>query len=212
VQSSSKNHDAGLDAVDDWGFRVAFCALVDRGRKMKQQFSILVAAAALMGPVISSAAPPDESNSVYGQYGQWDSARQAVIGVQSPWPIHYQGDNWITFWQGELGEWWTKKDGEHYTSSTEIAVGPVGRYYLNDSRNVYAEGVANISFIAPRYWRDSEQEGTVFDFGGAMALGYKFGTALGNEISLRAEHFSNGGMKDPNPGRNFFQIRYAVAF
>ncbi len=171
---------------------------------------LLVAAA--IAPAISMAAPPDQGNYVYGQYGQWDSARQAVVGVQSPFPIHYEGDNWTTFWQAELGEWWTKMDGKHYTSSTEIALGPVGRYYLNQSRSFYAEGVANIGFIGPRYWRDSEQEGTAFDFGGAMALGYRFGASYGNEISLRAEHFSNGGLRDPNPGRNFFQIRYAASF
>jgi hypothetical protein len=179
---------------------------------MGKQIRLLLAAAAAIVPVLSFAAPPDQANFVYGQYGQWDSARQAVIGVQSPWPIHYEGDNWTTYWQGELGEWWTKKDGEHYTSSTEIALGPVARYFLNERHSLYAEGVANIGFIGPRYWRDSEQEGTAFDFGGAMAFGYRFGPSFGSEISLRAEHFSNGGLRDPNPGRNFFQIRYAFSF
>ena len=179
---------------------------------MGKSFGVLLVIAALMVPAIGTAAPADEGNFVYGQYGQWDSARQAVVGLESPWPIHFQGDSWTTFWQGELGEWWTKKDSQHYTSSTEVAVGPVGRYFLNQDHSFYAEGVANIAFIGPRYWRDSEQEGTAFDFGGAMALGYRFGAGLGNEISLRAEHFSNGGLRDPNPGRNFFQIRYAVAF
>ena len=179
---------------------------------MRKQLGILMVALASIIPAISSAAPPDDGNFVYGQYGQWDSARQAVVGVQSPWPIHYSGDNWTTFWQGELGEWWTKRDGEHYTNSTEVALGPVGRYFISDSHSLYLDGVANIGFITPRYWRDDEREGSAFDFGGAIALGYRFGAAFGNEVSLRAEHFSNGGYKDPNPGRNFFQIRYAVAF
>ena len=29
-----------------------------------------------------------------------------------------------------------------------------------------------------------------------------------DEIELRAEHYSNGGIKLPNPGENWFQLRY----
>ena len=29
-----------------------------------------------------------------------------------------------------------------------------------------------------------------------------------DEIELRAEHYSNGGIAHPNPGENWFQLRY----
>jgi lipid A 3-O-deacylase len=33
-----------------------------------------------------------------------------------------------------------------------------------------------------------------------------------HELSLRLQHFSNADIKRPNPGENFVQLRYAVAF
>ena len=32
------------------------------------------------------------------------------------------------------------------------------------------------------------------------------------EIVLRAEHFSNAGIKPPNPGQNFLELRYVHHF
>jgi hypothetical protein len=183
---------------------------------MSKTLRALLAASSLLAGLLSSAAfaadSPDQSLWGYAEFGSWDSARQVVIGIESPWPIHYQGDNWTTFWQAELGEWFTRKDNASYQSSTEIAFGPVGRYYLTSDQAWYAEGIANIGFITPRYWRGAEQEGSAFDFGGGFNFGYRFGASRSSELSLGAEHFSNGGYRDPNPGRNFFQVRYSIAF
>ena len=46
----------------------------------------------------------------------------------------------------------------------------------------------------------------------AFNFGYRFGETRSSELAIGAEHFSNGGLKDPNPGRNFFQVRYSMAF
>ena len=32
------------------------------------------------------------------------------------------------------------------------------------------------------------------------------------EVSLRFQHFSNAGIKEPNPGENFFQVRYSSRY
>ena len=39
-----------------------------------------------------------------------------------------------------------------------------------------------------------------------------FGEQKLNEISLRFEHHSNAAIKQPNPGENFLQLRYARRF
>jgi hypothetical protein len=39
-----------------------------------------------------------------------------------------------------------------------------------------------------------------------------FGPADEDEIALRVQHYSNGGIKQPNPGINFLQLRYAHRF
>jgi hypothetical protein len=42
-----------------------------------------------------------------------------------------------------------------------------------------------------------------------LALGRSFGSGDRHEIALRAKHFSNGGVREPNPGLNFVQLRYS---
>ena len=53
---------------------------------------------------------------------------------------------------------------------------------------------------------------TSFNFGTHLAIGRSFGERREHEVSLRIEHFSNAGIKHPNPGENFVQLRYARRF
>jgi lipid A 3-O-deacylase len=162
---------------------------------------------------ISSAAAADSENLFYAEYGQWDSAREGAFGVQIPGPFQFAPESrWVTFWDAELGVWFTKKDSRNYVTSVEGAIGPMARYYFTERRDFYFEGLVNLSLVAPRFWRDSEQQGSVPNFAGGFGFGYRFNDAHLSEISLRAEHFSDGGFSEPNPGRNFFQLRYAMRF
>ena len=50
--------------------------------------------------------------------------------------------------------------------------------------------------------------GSEYNFGDHIGIGRKFGDDGRDEIELRAEHYSNGGYKHPNPGQNWVQLRY----
>jgi lipid A 3-O-deacylase len=180
---------------------------------MKRIYRALVLFACIFSTKISAAAEGDSQNLFYAEYGQWDSAREGAIGIQLPGPFQFSAESrWVTFWDAELGVWFTKKDSRNYVTSAEGALGAVGRYYWTERRDFYFEGVAGIGLIAPRFWRDSEQQGSIPNFAGGFGFGYRFADAHSSEISLRAEHFSDGGFRDPNPGRNFFQLRYGARF
>jgi len=43
-------------------------------------------------------------------------------------------------------------------------------------------------------------------------VGRSFGADRRRELSLRLSHSSNAGIKEPNPGETFLQLRYAVKF
>ena len=45
-----------------------------------------------------------------------------------------------------------------------------------------------------------------------MGGGRNFGARQEHELVLRVEHFSNAGIKHPNPGENFAQLRYTYRF
>ena len=52
----------------------------------------------------------------------------------------------------------------------------------------------------------------VRDAGDHIAIGKRFGADQQHEWSLRFQHFSNGRIKNPNPGENFLQFRYTQRF
>jgi Lipid A 3-O-deacylase (PagL) len=44
---------------------------------------------------------------------------------------------------------------------------------------------------------------------GAALADRGFGADGEHELALRLQHFSNGGIRRPNPGETFLQLRYA---
>jgi lipid A 3-O-deacylase len=46
---------------------------------------------------------------------------------------------------------------------------------------------------------------TKFQFGDHLGVGYRFDRY---DLSMRLQHLSNAGIKDPNPGINFLQLRF----
>lgn len=51
---------------------------------------------------------------------------------------------------------------------------------------------------------------TAFQFTEVLAVGYRFGQERAYEVSLRVQHFSNAGIKKPNPGENFMFLRFSL--
>jgi len=48
---------------------------------------------------------------------------------------------------------------------------------------------------------------TAFQFGSHIGFGYRFGVTNSFDIGYRFQHLSNAGIKHPNSGINFHQIR-----
>lgn len=46
----------------------------------------------------------------------------------------------------------------------------------------------------------------------SLGLGVSLGAQRQHELLLRLQHVSNAGLKQPNPGLNFLQLRYALHF
>lgn len=53
---------------------------------------------------------------------------------------------------------------------------------------------------------------TSFNFGDHIGVGLPLGEGDRQEVVLRIQHFSNGGIKRTNPGENFLQLRYVARF
>ena len=53
---------------------------------------------------------------------------------------------------------------------------------------------------------------TRFNFASHLGVGVRLGAQQQHEWLLRVQHVSNAGLKKPNPGENFLQLRYALHF
>ena len=50
---------------------------------------------------------------------------------------------------------------------------------------------------------------TTFNFGAHVAVGRSFSSSDQHQLARRVQHFSNAGIREPNSGVNFVQLRYS---
>lgn len=96
---------------------------------------------------------------------------------------------------------------------TQLAVTPVLRWRADGEKSPwFVEAGVGLSVTSSIYHSADKQFSTSFNFGSHLGIGRNFGTMLEHELALRVEHFSNAGIKHPNPGQNFAQLRYTYHF
>ena len=62
------------------------------------------------------------------------------------------------------------------------------------------------------YRNHGKEFSTRFNFVDVFGVGRSLGADRRRELSVRVAHISNAKLKQPNPGENFLQLRYAVKF
>lgn len=109
---------------------------------------------------------------------------------------------------------WHVKDGGGSASSTNTQFGftPTLRLTSDGALGVFGELGIGVNVIAPIYETDDKRFSTAFNFGDHIGVGMRPWGAKGAEIALRVQHFSNAGIKHPNPGENFLQLRWSQPF
>lgn len=93
---------------------------------------------------------------------------------------------------------------------TVIGITPIFRFQNDSMRGFYAEAGIGAHFLSALYDNSGKQLSTRFQFGDHIGVGYMFPNNL--DISLKFQHFSNGGIKQPNNGVNFSVLRVGYAF
>ena len=64
----------------------------------------------------------------------------------------------------------------------------------------------------PVFQSRSRSFSTEFNFQSHLAVGYALGAHGEHDLALRIEHFSNAGIRQPNPGIEFVSLRYTYRF
>ena len=121
------------------------------------------------------------------------------VGLQwVPHPEQLAERRWDWYWELSLGNWHSETGTVH-----DLGVTPVLRY-ARHPRGWYFEGGIGAHIFSDSHVSTDTDFSTRFQFGDHLGLGYRFHTY---NLSLRLQHLSNGGMRNPNPGINSVQLR-----
>jgi hypothetical protein len=132
------------------------------------------------------------------------------------WAIPWDalGPRWSAYVEASVSRWQSHGGRPSETAAlTQVALVPVLRYRFDAGRSPwFAEGGIGATFTSSIYREGDVQFSTSFNFGDHVGVGYSFGAGWKNEVALRAEHFSNAGIKRPNPGKSFIELRFVRFF
>lgn len=146
--------------------------------------------------------------------GGGEHVKSATVGLvwKFGWRKNYEAGTLTAYVEAEIGQWRTA-GGADDRSVTQLGVAPMLRLYPTAAGSGwFVEAGIGANIIAPLYRNSGKRFSTAFSFGDRLGIGRRFGDRRLHEVSLRLEHFSNAGIKHPNPGQNFLQLRYARYF
>lgn len=146
--------------------------------------------------------------------GRGDGTDMGRIGVQWDWNKRwFQGRNWHLggYWDLALGHWRRSSPPGFNEDITEIGLTPVFRLQQNDRKGLYFEGAIGFHLLSKTSLGD-KRFSTKFQFGDHLGAGFRFGARGEFDLGYRFQHLSNGGIKRPNNGIDFHQIRFQYNF
>jgi lipid A 3-O-deacylase len=141
-------------------------------------------------------------------------AYNVTAGVLWPWSWRRDfGRTQLTgLTEGFISHWSSRGDTLRQ-SFTQIGIVPLLRLRLDGGlSDWFLEGGIGVSVMDRKFRSGSREFSTAFNFVDVVGAGRNFGEGGRQELGLRITHFSNAGIKKPNPGETFLQLRYAVRF
>lgn len=143
-----------------------------------------------------------------------DSMRALDAGLVWPWSWQRQvrGGRLEGITEAYVSRWSVEDNGTR-AGFTHVGVVPVLRYRFDQGRSAwFVEGGIGLIYMDRLYRTSAKQFSTHFNFADVFGAGRNFGEGRRQELSVRLTHFSNGGLKHPNPGMNLLRLRYGVMF
>lgn len=109
--------------------------------------------------------------------------------------LSIQMEGSASFWNSSTG------------NMVQLSAVPIFHYPLTSK--IVAEAGIGVSYFSKTQFAGSDIS-THFQFADHIGVFYRF--APDGSIGIRASHFSNGGIKKPNPGLNALQLTYTESF
>lgn len=121
--------------------------------------------------------------------------------------------SWFESGVGRLTGYWdagyTYWDGDETSSNHSLSLSPVFVYeFAGDKVKPYVEAGIGVAAFAHTELEDNDL-GSSFQFEDRLGVGLRF---AGQEVGLRALHYSNAGLKQPNDGVEAYTLHYRMSF
>lgn len=151
------------------------------------------------------------------EQGYGDNTQLFRVGVQWQWPQQWwssDGKHLGAYWDLTLSQWrWSHIRNAIDTRATlhDIGITPVLRWQADGKKGFYAEAGIGAHLFSSDYEEGLDQRfSTRFQFGDHVGIGYVLQNGL--DLSLKLQHFSNGGIQQPNPGVLFGILKLGYTF
>ena len=172
--------------------------------------------ASLVGASSSSSFLSSSGFYVQGAKGV-GSAHAFTVGMVLPWKGWQRplwGGQLQGYWDIYVSQWRADTTAGLERDAAALGVTPSFRWLPGTGRHAawFLEGGVGVVLLDHLYASQQKKFSTRLNFGTHLGVGRSFGAQRQHELALRVQHVSNAGIKKPNPGENFVQLRYTRHF
>ncbi|MEW5944333.1 MAG: acyloxyacyl hydrolase [Pseudomonadota bacterium] len=151
------------------------------------------------------------------QLGNGDGTDMVRAGLQWDWrKTWFDTSPWRLggYWDISLGAWHAHNGAGDTGDIVDLGVTPVFRLRQNVKTGFapYFEFAIGFHVLSHTRLDAQRQFGSSFQFGDHLGVGACFGPKQQYDLAYLYQHLSNGGIKEPNDGINFSQLRFAYHF
>ena len=170
---------------------------------------------ALPVALLFATAPASAADGYTIEWGHGDDSTE-LVRLHAKWnwgKKWFEAGNWHLggYWEASLGHW--SGDGAGAKDLWDIGLTPVFRLQPNGSKTgMYLEGGIGAHLLSATRINNRRVFGSSFNFGDHIGVGATFGDRGQYDLGYRLQHLSNGGIKDPNDGINFHQVRFTYNY
>ncbi|MDM0107490.1 acyloxyacyl hydrolase [Variovorax sp. J22R24] len=184
-------------------------------------FKAVLCTGCLLLSGVAAAHRADQAVGIYLEGGQAPhtegDTNAFTIGVVVPWShreppappgaLSFYWDIFLSNWSAPV------PSGRERGSYTQAGVIANWRWRFSQGESPwFVEAGVGGTVMDSIYRTASREFSTAFQFTEQIGFGRNFGAQGEHELSFRFQHFSNAGIKEPNPGENFWRVRYLYRF
>ena len=129
-----------------------------------------------------------------------DNTALLRLGIEDRWRKRTMIEEWrlAGYWEFTAGIW---DNPDH--STAELGFTPVFRI---ERKSIFFEGAVGVHLVSTHI-SAARTFSTALQFGEHFGVGFYFGPSQRYDLSMRIQHISNGHIRTPNPGINFWMVR-----